>query len=332
MKKILLYAMMLCGALFTTAACSEDYEDATSPHVYGPNENPPVKTGPEGTATEAFDKKAGDPVPATISIAGYADMIQSQLGMSVDELIAGIESGKVALCTINPARNVWNKAKPNVEGKEYGWYMNKNGVVCKSDDESLYGILEFDAVTRCFNFYPDENAGGASSIEVGFALEGPNYNTGVRFIMALTVFDKSFVIQDITIPAGDYNAYQITLESVAENISYTFDMTPGDLVQAMTDEAIKLYMMDLATNAYVWDGTSTANNGGYWCTASNEICAWGEEGFSYFIEPWLGEDVPAIAVGRAPGINPGTTMTIKFGVAYPDKSKAMSFILNTTFE
>ena len=332
MKKKLIYILMICGALFMTTACSEEYTDATSMHVYGPNENPPVKTDEKGTVTSTFDKKAGDPVPATISIEQYETIIQQQLGMTVDELMSAIESGKVVVCPINASRSVWNKAKANVEGKKYGWYVNKNGNVCEIDDVSLYGIIEFDAATKCFNFYPDGNAGGAASIEFGFALDGPNYNTAIRFVMAMTVFDKSFIIQDITIPAGDYNAYSLTFESVAENINYVFGMSSAELVAAVSDGAVKPYIMNLETNAYVWDGTSTANNGGYWCNANNEICTWGADGFSFFIEPSLEDDPACMAIGRAPGIASGTTMMVKFGLATPDKQKAMSFLLNATFE
>ena len=325
MKKKLIYILMICGALFMTTG-------ATSMHVYGPNENPPVKTDEKGTVTSTFDKKAGDPVPATISIEQYETIIQQQLGMTVDELMSAIESGKVVVCPINASRSVWNKAKANVEGKKYGWYVNKNGNVCEIDDVSLYGIIEFDAATKCFNFYPDGNAGGAASIEFGFALDGPNYNTAIRFVMAMTVFDKSFIIQDITIPAGDYNPYSLTFESVAENINYVFGMSSAELVAAVSDGAVKPYIMNLETNAYVWDGTSTANNGGYWCNANNEICTWGADGFSFFIEPWLEDDPACMAIGRAPGIASGTTMMVKFGLATPDKQKAMSFLLNATFE
>lgn len=180
-------------------------------------------------------------------------------------------------------------------------------------------------------FIPMGNAGGAASIEFGFALDGPNYNTAIRFVMAMTVFDKSFIIQDITIPAGDYNAYSLTFESVAENINYVFGMSSAELVAAVSDGAVKPYIMNLETNAYVWDGTSTANNGGYWCNANNEICTWGADGFSFFIEPWLEDDPACMAIGRAPGIASGTTMMVKFGLATPDKQKAMSFLLNCNF-
>ena len=332
MKNKLIYTLMMCGLLFMATACSEDYSDATSMHVYGPDENPPVKTDENGTVVSSFDKKAGDPVPAKVNVKQYEEIIKQQLNMSVDELITAIDNGKVAVCPINVSRNVWNKTKSNVEGKKYAWYINKNGNVCEAGDESLYGIIEFDKDNKCFNFYPDENAGGAVSVEIGFALEGPNYNTAVRFVMAMTVFDKSFVIQDVTIPAGDYSAYSLSLESVADNINYVFGKTPAELVTALSDGTIKIYMMKLDTNSYVWDGKSTANNGGYWCNSKNEICNWGDEGFAFFIEPWLQENPPCFAIGRGPGIASGTNMPIKFGIATTDKLKSMSFILNVTFE
>ena len=39
MKKNILY-VLLGGLLLSLAACSENWEDATSKHVYGENENP----------------------------------------------------------------------------------------------------------------------------------------------------------------------------------------------------------------------------------------------------------------------------------------------------
>lgn len=43
MKKIFFIAMMACAVFGTMTSCSDDYEDASKPHVYGETENPPVK-------------------------------------------------------------------------------------------------------------------------------------------------------------------------------------------------------------------------------------------------------------------------------------------------
>lgn len=323
---------MLCSALFMASACSNDYEDASTPHVYGPDENPPVKSDAASTVSGVYEMQAGSATPISLNIDLYEDVIQKKLGMTVDELLANIEKGTVVVCPINPSRNVWNKAKANIEGKKYGWYVNKSGNVCKADDKALYGALDFDPASRCFNFYADENAGGASSIEIGFAINGPNYNTGVRFVFAITIYDRSFVFKNVTIPAGDYKAYELDFNDVADNIDFTFGTSVANFTSGLSDGTLKLYMMNLETNAYVWDGESTANNGGYWCNNNNEICTWGASGFSYFIEPWIGDDSATFAIGRAPGIASGTVFLVKFGVASSDREKMLSFFITATFE
>lgn len=332
MKRKLLYALMVCSALFIASACSNDYEDATSPHVYGPDENPPVKSDATSTISNVYEMQGTNPTPISLNIDLYEDVIQKQFGMTVSEMLTNIEKGTVVVCPINPSRNVWNKAKANVDGKQYGWYVNKSGNVCKADDEALYGIIEFDPASHNFNFYADENAGGAASIEIGFALNGPNYNTGIRFVNSITIYDRSFIFMDIKIPAGDYSAYQLNFNDVAENINFVFGMSSVDFANSLSDGILKLYMMNLETNAYLWDGESTANNGGYWCNSKNEICAWGADVFSYFIEPNIGDDSATFAIGRAPGIASGTVYLIKFGVASSDQSKMLSFFITATFE
>ena len=156
MKRKLLYALMVCGALFIASACSNDYEDATSPHVYGPDENPPVKSDATSTISNVYEMQGTNPTPISLNIDLYEDIIQKQFGMTVSEMLTSIEKGTVVVCPINPSRNVWNKAKANVDGKQYGWYVNKSGNVCKSDDEALYGIIEFDPASHNFNFYADK--------------------------------------------------------------------------------------------------------------------------------------------------------------------------------
>lgn len=331
MKRKLLYAWMICSTFFMMVACTEDYEDATKLHVYGPNENPPVRSNADATVSNVYEMQGGNSEPVTLNIESYEKMIREQLGMTIDELLANLEKGTVVVCPINPARNVWNKAKPNAEGKRYGWNINKFGNVCEAGDESVYGIIEFDPATRCFNFYADDNAGGAASVEIGFALNGPNYNTAVRFIFSVTIYDRSFVFKEITIPEGDYNAYKIDFKDIAENINFVFGMSSADFANGLKEGSLKLYMMNLETNAYVWDGESTANNGGYWCDSGNKICRWGSEGFSYFIEPWIGDDETVFAIGRAPGISSGTVYLIKFGVANSDRSKTLSFFITATY-
>ena len=72
MKRKLLYALMFCGDLFIASACSNDYEDATSPHVYGPDENPPVKSDATSTISNVYEMQGANSTPISISVQrGY---------------------------------------------------------------------------------------------------------------------------------------------------------------------------------------------------------------------------------------------------------------------
>ncbi len=54
MKKNILY-VLLGGLLLSLAACSENWEDATSKHVYGENENPYLRADAEATVTKRYN-------------------------------------------------------------------------------------------------------------------------------------------------------------------------------------------------------------------------------------------------------------------------------------
>lgn len=92
MKKNILY-VLLGGLLLSLAACSENWEDATSKHVYGENENPYLRADAEATVTKKIQFGAGQ--TQIINLSDYAELFQVKLGMTLDEAIAGISSGKV---------------------------------------------------------------------------------------------------------------------------------------------------------------------------------------------------------------------------------------------
>lgn len=330
MKKKYIFTIFASCVLLMLPACSNDYEDASTLHVYGPDENPPVKADPSVTASRAFEMEAGQTDPIVINIADYDDMIQSALGISSQELASKIGSEYV-VAPINPNRMVWLKTAPNT-GDKYGWYVSKTGNVCNQDDKNLYGKVVYNESAQKLEFYIDPNGGGSVPVQIGFAKNDVNYNKHVRFIFNVTAYDKSFAFLNFTIPAGDYNAYSLTLDEVAENIDYVFGLTPDGFKSAMANGTIAIYMIDHASNSPIWDGTSTANNGGYWCSADGNILSWGE-GCAYFIEPWLDDDPPCFGIGRYPGIEPGTVHSIKFAAAdVNDHSKTLSFFITATYE
>lgn len=121
--------MMAVLAVGTMSSCSDDYEDASSPHVYSDSENVPLKGSDENMATTSVkmaQAEAGTQV-VTVNLADYADKIQDQLGMSLDEAISGLSNGSVRFYPINPNRRVWDKTPAN--GGDNTWLLSANGVV-----------------------------------------------------------------------------------------------------------------------------------------------------------------------------------------------------------
>ena len=122
MKKNLLYALVACLA-FTFAACSDDPLDATSKHVYGPDENPYLKTDLTATISTSLEFPVQRiNVPQEIKLADYAETFQAQLGMTVDEVVNGLSSGSVVFCPINVTRGQWLRNAAPTKGT-HGWQI-----------------------------------------------------------------------------------------------------------------------------------------------------------------------------------------------------------------
>ena len=116
MKKNILYIAMACIALGFTA-CSDDPEDAVSKHVYGPDESPYLRADADATISLNAEFRKGHVTPKTVYLKDYAEQIQTKMKMTVDDMLAGIESGKVAFHSINTARGIWDmSARTKVDG------------------------------------------------------------------------------------------------------------------------------------------------------------------------------------------------------------------------
>ena len=132
MKKIFLIAMMACAVFGTMTSCSDNYEDASKPHVYGETENPPVMGSDANMVSASMKMKqaeAGTEVK-TVDLSVYSDKVQEQLGMSLDEAIAGLGNGTVRFLPVNPARRVWEKTAANAGDNK--WYLTSAGTVASS--------------------------------------------------------------------------------------------------------------------------------------------------------------------------------------------------------
>ncbi len=85
---------MACLAL-GFSSCSTDPEDAVSKHVYGPDEAPYLRADANATIAVNAEFRKGHVSPKTIYLKDYAEQIQTKMKMTVDDMIAGLESGKV---------------------------------------------------------------------------------------------------------------------------------------------------------------------------------------------------------------------------------------------
>ena len=328
MKKNILYIAMACLALGFTA-CSDDPEDAVEKHVYGPDEAPYLRADASATIAVNAEFRKGHVSPKTIYLKDYAEQIQTKMKMTVDDMLAGVESGKVVFYNINTARGIWNKAAAT-KGSN-GWWYNASGLV--SDAASGVASIELDKAQKALILsVPEESAAGVSvGANVGFAIDnGKDYDDYIRFNVNFAVTDPGTIILNVAIPAGDYASYEVEFGSVESAINACFGMSSSDfnaLVQD-PDGDIAMYIVDDAGN---WDTTSeyTANGIGYWLDASNKVTNWGTEGFTYFVETHDG----TVGIGRAPGLASGSTGKVHFVYASKaDNSKFIEFVINITLE
>lgn len=319
---------MACFALGFTA-CSDDPNDAVEKHVYGPDESPYLRTDASATIGVTAEFRKGHVTPKTINLKDYAEQIQTKMKMTVDDMIAGLDNGKVVFYNINSARGIWNKAA-TTKGTNGWWYNTAGGV---TDAANGVASIELDKAAKALIVSVPENspAGVALGTNVGFAIDnGRDYDDYIRFAVSFAVTDPGTIIMNVTIPAGDYASYEIEFAGIENAINACFGMSVSEFNALVQDAAgdIAMYMVDDAGN---WDTTSsyTANGIGYWCDATGKVTTWGTEGFTYYVETHDG----TVGVGRAPGLASGTEGKLHFVYASKsDSSKFIEFVINTTLE
>ena len=328
MKKNILYIAMACFALGFTA-CSDDPEDAVSKHVYGPDEAPYLRTDADATIGVNAEFRKGHISPKTIYLKDYAEQIQTKMKMTVDDMLAGVESGKVVFYNINTARGCWNKAAAT-KGSNGWWYNTAGGV---TDQGSGVASIELDKAAKALILsVPEGSAAGVSvGANVGFAIDnGKDYDDYIRFNVTFAVTDPGTIIANVTIPAGDYASYELEFAGMETAITACFGMSVSDFNATVQDPAgdIAMYIVDEAGN---WDTTSnyTANGIGFWLDASCKVTTWGTDGFSFYVETHDG----SVGIGRAPELASGMEAKVHFVYASKtDDSKYIELVVNATLE
>lgn len=275
MKKNILLAFCCCSLLAFTA-CSDDYNDATSKHVYGENENPYLKIDTEAQISATGALEVNGEHSYTVKLSDYAAKFEEKMGMSVDAVIDGLSTGETVFYPINTTRNQWLKTPYNKD--DAGWYFNSANQPCAQDDAACRASVVLDKTNKELVFELSEGgitAGTVLALEVGFAKNGPDYDDYVRFTLNASVTDPTVAVATVALPNTNYTSDDILLTSIEENIAAVFEMTLDEFITAFDEGTIKFYAADPTTG--VWD-TESAYTGeapaGYWFDEAGKVCAY----------------------------------------------------------
>lgn len=334
MKSIMrrnIFYLFAVTLLFAFTSCSDSYDDATSKHIYGENENPYLRIDPQATVNNEIAFAVERLEPYVIHLEAYNELFQEKMGLTTDQVISGLQNGSVVFYNINTTRNHWNKAA-KTKGAN-GWYYNSAGGVTAEADASKTAALDINVGDKTLVVNPIEGVAVGTSVgfNVGFAVNGPDYDHYVRFSFQVSYTDPTIVMLNITIPTGDYAAYGIDLNNYRETIALCMDMTLDEFLESIDTFGGTVHMYAVNPQSGVWDETSgyTANAPGYWMTSQGAVCNWGATDFTLYAELSAGDEM--LYIGRAPALAAGSKYTLSIG--YRDKvntSYFFRFIITAT--
>ena len=328
MKKNILY-VLLGGLLLSLAACSENWEDATSKHVYGENENPYLRADAEATVTKKIQFGAGQ--TQIINLSDYAELFQVKLGMTLDEAIAGISSGKVVFHGINAARNAWDKTAPN-KGMT-GWYFDEMGNISTQTNANFTVELNVSNKTLVVSALENVMVGSSVSINVGFAINGTDFDQYVRILSEIAIVDVPVEVS-INIPDGEYSAASIAFNDYAGKIQERFGMTVAEFCEGLDGDGegdIHMYSVNLESLKWDEESSYTANAPGYWMMKDGTVTNWGTAGYSLFAECSISDKTLNISRSATPVAGDKYTISIGFRDK-TNKANLLRFVINITME
>lgn len=330
MKKNIIYIALACLSLTCLTACSDDPMDACQKHVYGEGEAPYLRTDASARTDISANFRANHISPVTISLKDNAEFIQTRLGMTVDDMLAGVKDGTIKFLNINSTKSCWDLTEPTTQSDGLlGWQYNDGGVITTSNAIATIGIDE-SSKSIIVDMAKDAAAGTMFSVNLGFAkVNGKDYDKYVRFSIASQVSDPGMVTAAITIPTGDYSSYELDFNDCTNAIVNNFAMTVSEFNTAVQDSEgdIAMYMVDASGN-WIKDASYTANGIGYWCAADGTPMGWGD-GCAYFVETHDG----TVGIGRYPDMASGTVYNVHFVYASKsDPSKFVEFKIVATLE
>ena len=267
MKKNIILALC-CFSLLAFTACSDDYNDATSKHVYGAGEDPYLKANENAHVSDTLkvniSNKVGNfkiniadataPLVVDLTEAKHAAVFEQQLGMSLDAALQGMDDGSIVFYPINVARNKWVKMEPNAPTGT-GWYFNSASQPCAADDADAQVTVSLDKSAKTLTVTPLATARGGVSLatNVGFAKNGPDYDEYVRFSAVYGIEDPTAVTVDYTFSyAGslDYilpdrvEGGIVTSYRYGENIRDIFNMEWAEFKDALQNGDIEFQLLN----------------------------------------------------------------------------------------
>ena len=219
MKKNILLALCCCSLLAFTG-CSDDYTDATSKHIYGENENPYLKTNTNAQVTTNVALEVNGRHAYVLNLSDYTDKFEELMGMSVDAAVAGLDTKATVFYPINMTRNQWLKTAYTKDGA--GWYFNSVGQPCSADDADGKATVTLDKVAKTLNVELTEGgivAGTVFTLNVGFAVNGPDYDDYVRFTFEVGVTDPTVSVVSVAFSSDNATVTIIFLEILARIVS-----------------------------------------------------------------------------------------------------------------
>lgn len=327
MKKNILMALCCCSLLAFTA-CSDDYNDATSKHVYGENENPYLRVDLDAQVSSSTEFRVDGTHSYTVNLADYAAKFEEKMGMSLDAVMAGLDDGTTVFYPINTTRNQWLKSAYTKDNA--GWYFNSVGQPCAADDEDCKASLTLNKDAKTLTLELTEGgtvAGITLSLNVGFAVNGPDYDDYLRFTIGCAVTDPTVALLTVDFAGGSAKTYK--LEDYQENIELAFGMPFDDfLAEAALNTNIKFCLANPSTGEWIDMGENyTANPPGYWMNAEGQAVAWNTNGFAAYIEYY--SDSESCGIGYNADLAVGTTGRFNVGfVDVNDTSKCFRFVVN----
>ena len=177
-------------------------------------------------------------------------------------------------------------------------------------------------------------AGTVFTLNVGFAVNGPDYDDYVRFTFEVGVTDPTVSVVSVAF-SSDNATVTLPVEDYKENIETVFDMSIEEfLAKAADNTDIKFCLADPSTGEWSDMGGGKLYSqcaGLLWMNTSGEAVSWGTDGYAAYIEYYSSDE--ACGVGYNDGLAVGTTGKMNVGwVDMNDTSKYFRFVINYTVE